>query len=87
MNKYGIEEKTTIKSRCFFCFSDQFVLYDNKLPNHGDIVQCANCGNFNDYDSLIRVRNCRVEEWLQEQGNKLIESFAKDLENTFKKFH
>ncbi|PLX67088.1 MAG: hypothetical protein C0603_10525 [Denitrovibrio sp.] len=80
-----MEESTKVSLQCFFCFSDQFVLPDEgKAILSGDLVECANCGRLNDYDSLMRVAKRKGIEWVEEQVQEMVDDFTKQLKNVFK---
>lgn len=57
----GKSVKITMK--CIFCKSTQFdVPYEGYEPKSGEQIKCANCGQSNDYDSLVKLaRNEGVE--------------------------
>lgn len=74
-----------IKLRCLFCMSDQFVIPDEeKQFQSGDQIVCANCGQTNDYDSLMRVAKKNAEEWATQQVNEMVKEFNKKVKNLFK---
>ena len=80
-----MEEGTQLSLQCFFCFSTQFVLpEENYQPQSGELIQCGNCGRWNDYDSLIRVVQRKGFEWTEEQAQELMDNFAKQLGKLFK---
>jgi len=80
------DPKTTIKLRCLFCKSDQFVFpNEDYKPQPGDLIVCANCGRQNDYDSLMRVMKSHAEEWMEEQAEEAMKRAAKELEKELKK--
>ncbi|PNU19849.1 hypothetical protein C2E25_10480 [Geothermobacter hydrogeniphilus] len=80
-----MEESTQLSLQCFFCFSTQFVLpEENYQPRQGELIQCDNCGRWNDYDSLIRVAQRKGQEWVEEQAQVLMNDFAKQLGKMFK---
>lgn len=74
-----------VSLKCFFCFSTQFVLPDeNYQPQSGELIECANCGRLNDYDSLVRVVQSKAEELVKEQMQTAINDFTKQLGKMFK---
>lgn len=80
------DPKTTIKLRCLFCMSEQFVFpAEDYEPKPGDLIQCANCGRQNDYDSLLRVMKKRAEEWAKEETEKVMKKAANDFEQQLKR--
>lgn len=80
-----MEEMTTLELRCLFCKSTEFILPDEDyILESGDQVVCANCGNSNDYDSLMRVANEKAEKWIEEQAKKEFEKISKQFERMFK---
>ncbi len=80
-----MEESENVSLICFFCFSTQFVLpEENYQPQSGELIECANCGRLNDYDSLVRVVQRKAEEWAEEQMQTAINDFTKQLEKMFK---
>jgi hypothetical protein len=80
-----MEESTQVALQCFFCFSTQFALPEEDYqPKSGELIQCGNCGRWNDYDSLIRVVHRKGQEWAEEQTQALMDDFAKQLGKLFK---
>lgn len=80
-----MEESKNVPLKCFFCFSTQFVLpEENYQPQSGELVECANCGKLNDYDSLVRVVQRKAKEWAEEQMQAVIDDFKKQLGKIFK---
>lgn len=80
-----MEETTQVSLQCFFCFSTQFVLPEEDYqPQPGELIQCGNCGRWNDYDSLVRVVRRKGHEWVEEQAQALMNDFAKQLGKMFK---
>lgn len=80
-----MEEKTQILLRCLFCFSKQFVLPEEDYkPQSGELIQCANCGRMNDYDSLMRVAQRKEKEWVEGHVQKLMRDFNNQLKKVFK---
>ena len=80
-----MEEKTRLSLQCLFCFSDQFVFPEEDYqPQSGDLIECANCGRLNDYDSLMRVVDRKATEWVDEQAQALLDDLAKDISRMFK---
>ncbi len=68
-----MDEKKTIKARCFFCFSTDFILpHDDYQVQPGEMIQCSNCERLNDYDSLMRVAKRKGEEWAKELAEKMV---------------
>jgi len=67
----------TIKLKCFFCDSE--LEGDNEKEYFsGDMIECQECGEFNDYDSLIEVA--------KEEGKTLaVDYINKELLKAFKK--
>ena len=80
-----MEEKTTIKLKCFFCSSTDFELpYADYQPKHGEQIRCSNCGRTNDYDSLLRVAKKQGEEWAEQQVKEEMDKFKKQLKRIFR---
>ena len=80
-----MEESTQLSLQCLFCFSTQFVLPEEGYqPQSGELIQCGNCGRWNDYDSLIRVVQRKGLEWAEEQAQALMNDFSKQLGTIFK---
>jgi len=79
-----MEESTKMSLQCLFCFSDQFVIpEENYQPQSGDMLQCANCGKLNDYDSLVRVVKRKGTEWAKAQAEEIMNDFAEELRDVF----
>jgi len=75
-----MEEQTELKLQCVFCFSDQFVFpSEDYQPKHGELMECANCGRQNDYDSLIRVVHRKANEWIESQTKSLLKDLSKEF--------
>ena len=49
-------EPTHVTLVCLFCGADLEAAEDAKFTS-GDLIQCQQCGEHNDYDSLIEVAN------------------------------
>lgn len=80
-----MEEKTQILLSCLFCFSKQFILpEENYKPQSGELIECANCGHMNDYDSLMRIAQRKEKEWCEKQAQKLMGNFNKRIKQLFK---
>ncbi len=79
----AIEAKLSL--HCLFCNSSQFALPEEGYqPQSGDLLECANCGKGNDYDSLMRVVKLKATEWAKEQAHELMTDFAKQLRKELK---
>jgi hypothetical protein len=75
-----MEEKTTVKMQCVFCFASDFeVPYKGYTPHSGEMIRCANCGRLNDYDSLVRIAKRKGKEWAEKQANEFIENGMKKI--------
>ncbi len=80
-----MEEKKTIKLRCFFCFGTEFELpYEGYQPENGEQIRCSNCGRTNDYDSLMRVAKRKGKEWAEQEVKSKLDRFSKDLKRLFR---
>lgn len=80
-----MEEKTSIKLKCFFCFLTDFELpYEDYEPKHGEQLICSNCGRSNDYDSLLLVAKKKGKEWTEQQVKSEMDKLAKKLSRMFK---
>jgi len=73
-----------IKIKCFYCFCEEFLLPEDYTPEPGALIECANCGRGNDYDSLMRIVKKKGEDWVKEQAQALIDDFTKSLNKIFK---
>lgn len=62
-----MEKSKNIKIKCLFCFSDQFVIDKEMSLLKGHSIQCANCGRYNDYYSLLQVAKRKSLEWIKKQ--------------------
>ena len=73
-------KKFTISLKCLFCDSE--LQNDSEIEfSSGDMLECKECGELNDYDALVDVA---VDE-----GKELVEKYAKEeiekmLKKTFK---
>ncbi|MEI8620053.1 hypothetical protein P4S66_03820 [Pseudoalteromonas sp. B129b] len=73
-------KKFTISLKCLFCDSE--LQNDSEIEfSSGDMLECKECGELNDYDALVDVA---VDE-----GKELAEKYAKEeiekmLKKTFK---
>ncbi|MGR5154695.1 hypothetical protein [Photobacterium swingsii] len=75
------DKSFTIELKCLFC--DCVLEGDsNKEYSSGDMLECQNCREFNDYDALIDVAAEEGEALVAEYAKKEIE---KTLGNLFKK--
>lgn len=68
-----------IKLKCLFCFSTDFNIPEDYKPQSGDMIQCANCGRKNDYDSMMRVVTKEGEEWAKEVAEKQVKDALKKM--------
>ncbi|MBU3825185.1 MAG: hypothetical protein H9917_10235 [Candidatus Oceanisphaera merdipullorum] len=71
------DKRFTIPLKCFFC--DCELQGDSETEfSSGDMLECQECGEFNDYDALIDV--------VADESKKLAKQYAKEeIENIFKK--
>lgn len=67
---------------CLFC-SSGLQSDDKKEYKSGDMIQCQECGEYNDYDSLIAVVK---EKGIKIIGNEVQKSLEKEFKDIFKKF-
>ena len=75
-----MKEKYTIKMKCLFCKSEEFELSEKDYqPSYGEMIRCANCGKFNDYESMCNVAKEKGFEIVKDEAEKLIK-------DTFKNF-
>lgn len=76
----GDDLKFKLKLKCFFCFSDQFMIpHENYIPKYGDIIVCGNCGKKNDVTSLLKVVNKKAENIMKKVANEKIKELFKKL--------
>ncbi|MEZ8547362.1 MULTISPECIES: hypothetical protein [Vibrio] len=75
------DKSFTVELKCLFC--DCVLEGDTDIEySSGDMLECQNCHEFNDYDALIDVAIEEGESLVAEYANKEIE---KTLGNLFKK--
>lgn len=75
-----MDKEKSIKLKCLFCFSTDFALpEENYTPQPGEMIQCANCGKMNDYDSLMRVAEREGLEWAEGKAEKLVGDMMKKI--------
>jgi len=71
-------ESFTIDSKCLFC--DATLIGDTtKKYSSGDLIKCMNCGENNDYDSLIDIASTEGLEVVSKQVNEHFEKLVKDM--------
>lgn len=77
--------KQSIKFKCFFCFSEHFILpFKGYVPFHGCFLVCANCGKENDYTSQIDVVERQALEIAEVYAKQVINDFTTSFKKTFK---
>lgn len=52
---------------------------ENYIPTAIDIIRCANCGRNNEFTSLQRVVNKKVEGTIEEIGKEVMEDIQKQF--------
>lgn len=67
---------------CLFCYSE-LQADDEKEYKSGDMIKCQECGENNDYDSLIEVVKEKGIKILKNEVPKFLQKEFKDM---FKKF-
>lgn len=73
-----MKENFTVALTCLFCDSD-LKKEENQKFQSGDMIKCKNCGQENDYDSLIEIA--------KEKGTELVKSEVKnEIKKMFKNF-
>lgn len=63
------DKKFTVSLKCLFCDSTLEGDSENEY-NSGDLIECQECKELNDYDSLIEVAS--------EEGKELVGEYAKE---------
>jgi hypothetical protein len=73
-----IRDNIEVKLKCVFC--DAILQVDeNQEFQSGDTIQCSNCEEYNDYDSLIEIAQ-------NEAVSEISKDIEKSIQETFKKF-
>ena len=67
-----------ISLKCLFCKSDLMV-EEGKDYMSGDMVECSECHELNDYDSLMEVAKEEGMEKMKVEVNKVLKNEFKDL--------
>lgn len=76
-----MEESFTVELKCLFC--DCPLEGDSEQEfSSGDLIECQNCNELNDYDSLIEVAK---EEGISIVKNQVDAHLKQTLGNIFKK--
>ena len=73
------EISQSIKLKCLFCFSEQFVLGEEVELCSGDQVVCASCGRSNDFDSLMRVAQREAIKIAEDVARGIVDQFFEKL--------
>lgn len=74
-----MEKQYTLTLKCIFCGSTKFEYDENNPPKDGDMIQCGNCGQLNDFSAIKNLCiNKKVEEIEKE--------YIAEVKNIFKKF-
>lgn len=74
-------EPISITLNCLFCDSALKGKEDAEFES-GDMIKCTECGEENDYDSILDVAK---EKGISEMTKKAKNAFEKELSNIFKK--
>lgn len=74
------DESFTIEVKCLFCGSTLQGPEDAEYKS-GDLIECHNCGESSDYDSLIEVAKEKATDVVKD---KLDETLSKTFKNLFK---
>jgi hypothetical protein len=74
-----MEEEFKIDLQCLFCKSKQFEIEEGRQYTTGDMIQCANCGRLNSYESLCNVAKEKGIKIVEEEAEKLIKDAFKDF--------
>jgi hypothetical protein len=67
-----------ISLKCLFCKSD-LMAEEGKEYNSGDMIECLECHEMNDYDSLMEVAKEEGLERMKSEVNRAIKNKFKNL--------
>ncbi|MDH5573711.1 MAG: hypothetical protein OEY89_18240 [Gammaproteobacteria bacterium] len=75
-----MDENFTIEALCLFCNS---VLSSEESAefNSGDLIKCNNCGEMNDYGSVVEVAK---EKGINKVKSEMEKEIQKTMKNLFK---
>jgi len=71
-----MDKSYSIKVKCLFCDATLTTKEDQEYQS-GDMIECSNCGELNDYDSVLDIA--------KEEGVQLVkDELEKELKSKFK---
>lgn len=72
----------TVEVKCLFC---EATLKKGKHDEYksGDLIECSNCGEKNDYDAVLEVAK---EKGIERVKAEVAKDIQKQFKNMFKKF-
>lgn len=70
----------TFNYRCAFCFSGLFMFpEEDYVPTAIDVIRCGNCGKNNEFASLQRVMDKKIEGVIEDIANEAVKSMEKEF--------
>ena len=75
-----MDDSFTIEALCLFC-NAVLTSEEGKEFDSGDLIKCNNCGEMNDYDSVVEVAK---EKGVDKVESEIEKELHKTMKNLFK---
>ena len=75
-----MDDSFTIEALCLFC-NTALTSEEGEESHSGDLIKCNNCGELNDYDSVVEVAK---EKGVEKVKTEMEKELSKTMKNLFK---